>query len=222
MAETVILLHGFAGTRHGWDLVVDRLDRELYEPVALDLRGHGEARERRPVSFETIVDDVLETAPGRFVLCGYSMGGRIALQVALAAPERVTRLVLVATTAGLEDAAEREERVAADERLAAAAERGTIEDFARRWCGQPLFADDPPHVGAQARRDIARNDPAALAEALRGIGTGRMEPLWGRLAELTMTSGCSSRSCRTGRVSGAARSATRSTATTSIRTGPGR
>ena len=182
----MVLLHGFAGTRRAWDQVAGRLDRELYEPLALDLRGHGDARDRRPVDFDGITEDVLAAAPERFVLCGYSMGGRIALHVALAAPERVARLVLVATTAGIEDGADRARRRAGDEQLAAAAEQGTIEEFAERWCSQPLFADDPPHVGAQAREDIARNDPAALAAVLRGVSTGAMEPLWDRLAELTM------------------------------------
>src|SRR4051795_532646 len=126
---TVVLLHGFAGTRRAWDPVVERLDRERYTPLAPDLRGHGDARDARPVSFEACVADVLAAAPERFVLCGYSMGGRIAQHVALAAPERVERLVLVATTAGLRDAGERAERRAADEALAERVERGTIEDF---------------------------------------------------------------------------------------------
>ena len=61
----------------------------------------------RPITFAGCVAHVLAAGPERFVLCGYSLGGRIALHVALAAPERVSRLVLVSTTAGIEDAAER-------------------------------------------------------------------------------------------------------------------
>lgn len=186
MPETVVLLHGFAGTRHGWDRVVDRLDRELYEPLALDLRGHGVARDRRPIDIPAVVRDVLDAAPERFALCGYSLGGRIALHVALAAPQRVGRLILVATTAGIEDAGGRSARADADEELASALERGSIEAFADRWLAQPLFADDPPVTQAVARADIARNEPAALAEALRGLGTGAMQPLWERLGELSM------------------------------------
>ena len=186
MPETVVLLHGFAGTRHGWEHVVDRLDRELYEPLALDLRGHGDARDRRPIEIPAVVEDVLDAAPGRFALCGYSLGGRIALHVALAAPERVSRLILVATTAGIEDAGARSARVGADEDLASGLERGSIEAFADGWLAQPLFAADPPAAQAAAREDIRRNDPAALAAALRGLGTGTMEPLWGRLGELSM------------------------------------
>jgi 2-succinyl-6-hydroxy-2,4-cyclohexadiene-1-carboxylate synthase len=184
MAETVVLLHGFAGTRHGWDLVADRLDRERYTPLALDLRGHGDARDARPIDFAAITGDVLAAAPERFVLCGYSLGGRVALHVALAHPDRVSRLVLVASTAGIDDPMLRAERREADERLAADLERGTIEEFAERWMRQPLFAGTPPAAAARWREDLLRNDPAALAAALRGIGAGVMEPLWDRLGAL--------------------------------------
>jgi 2-succinyl-6-hydroxy-2,4-cyclohexadiene-1-carboxylate synthase len=186
MAETVVLLHGFAGTRRGWDRVADRLAAERYRPLALDLRGHGDARARRPVTFEACVADVAAAAPPRFVLCGYSMGGRIALRLALEQPERVARLVLVASTAGIDDADRRAERRAADERLAADIESGTIEAFADRWMDQPLFAGTPPEAARQWRDDLLRNDPHALAAALRGVGAGAMPPLWDRLGELPM------------------------------------
>jgi 2-succinyl-6-hydroxy-2,4-cyclohexadiene-1-carboxylate synthase len=186
MAQTVVLLHGFAGTRHGWDLVGDRLDRERYRPLALDLRGHGEAREKRPVTFAECAADVAAAAPERFALCGYSLGGRIALHVALAHPERVERLVLVASTAGIEDPALRAERRAADEELAVDIERGTPEAFAERWMREPLFAGTPPEAARRWRDDLLRNDPACLAAVLRGVGAGAMEPLWDRLGELGM------------------------------------
>lgn len=183
---TVVLLHGFAGTRRAWDPVVQRLKPERYTPLAPDLRGHGSARDARPVSFEACAADVLAAAPERFVLCGYSMGGRIAQHVALAAPARVERLVLVATTAGIADAAERAARRADDERLAAFADDATVEQFAERWTAQPLFAGTPPEAARVWREDLERNDPRALAAVLRGIGTGAMAPLWGRLPSLTM------------------------------------
>ena len=183
---TVVLLHGFAGTRRAWDPVVERLDRERYTPLAPDLRGHGDARDARPVTFDACVADVLAVAPDRFVLCGYSMGGRIAQHVALAAPERVERLVLLATTAGLADEAQRAARRADDERLAAFADGATIEQFADRWAAQPLFAGTPLAAARIWREDLLRNDPRALAAVLRGVGTGAMVPLWERLPTLTM------------------------------------
>jgi 2-succinyl-6-hydroxy-2,4-cyclohexadiene-1-carboxylate synthase len=186
MPATVVLLHGFAGTGRAWDPVVERLDPERYTALAPDLRGHGSAREARPISFDAVVADVLAAAPPRFALCGYSMGGRIALHVALAAPERIERLTLVATTAGIDEEAGRAARREADERLAIFAEAATIEQFADRWAAQPLFAATPPEAARIWREDLLRNDPRALAAVLRGLGAGAMSPLWDRLPELTM------------------------------------
>jgi 2-succinyl-6-hydroxy-2,4-cyclohexadiene-1-carboxylate synthase len=187
MPESVVLLHGFSGTRRAWDGVIAALDRERYRPLALDLPGHGEnADAERPISFARCVAAVLAAAPERFTLCGYSMGGRIALHVALAAPERVQRLVLVASSPGIEDGEQRAERRLADRALADELERIPFEEFIERWRTQPLFAADPPDVGALAREDQRRNRPDALAAVLRGIGTGEMRPLWDRLGELGM------------------------------------
>jgi 2-succinyl-6-hydroxy-2,4-cyclohexadiene-1-carboxylate synthase len=185
--ESVVLLHGFSGTRRAWDGVIAALDRERYRPLALDLPGHGDAADGgRPITFAGCVAHVLACSPERFVLCGYSMGGRIALHVALAAPERVRRLVLVSSSAGIEDREQRAARREADGRLARELEETPFEDFIERWRTQPLFASDPPDVGALARADQRRNRPDALAAALRGIGTGEMESLWDRLGELAM------------------------------------
>jgi 2-succinyl-6-hydroxy-2,4-cyclohexadiene-1-carboxylate synthase len=185
--ETLVLLHGFSGTHRAWDGVIERLPAERYRPLALDLPGHGEHAEApRPISFAGCVEHVLARAPERFALCGYSLGGRVALHVALVAPERVSRLVLVSTTAGIEDDEERAQRSAADHRLAEELERVPFDEFIERWRTQPLFAEDPPEVGALAREEQRRNRPDALAAVLRGIGTGEMTPLWGRLGALAM------------------------------------
>jgi 2-succinyl-6-hydroxy-2,4-cyclohexadiene-1-carboxylate synthase len=226
--ESVVLLHGFSGTRRAWDGVAARLQPERYLPRALDLPGHGENADlsRHPapavpvvggpwgepapptpsipghgeaadsrgeggeaITFAGCVDHVLADAPERFTLCGYSLGGRVALHLALSAPERVSRLVLVSTSAGIGDPIDRAERRAADHRLADELERGGeagFDSFIERWRTQPLFADEPPEVGALAREDQRRNRAEALAAVLRGIGTGEMAPLWDRLPELTM------------------------------------
>jgi 2-succinyl-6-hydroxy-2,4-cyclohexadiene-1-carboxylate synthase len=187
VAESVVLLHGFSGTHRTWDRVVALLDPQRYRPLALDLPGHGAAADgARPITFASCVADVLEAAPTRFALVGYSLGGRVAIHVALAAPERVQRLVLVACNPGIEDPQERAARRASDDALADDLERAPFEDFIERWRTQPLFAADPPDVGELARADQRRNRPDALAAVLRGLGAGVMEPQWDRLDELQM------------------------------------
>ncbi len=162
------------------------MDCERYRPIPHDLPGHGEAGALQPVTVAACVEWVQALSPPRFALAGYSMGGRVALQVALADPARITRLVLISTTAGIEDDEERARRRAADGALAERLEHEPFESFVARWRSQPLFADDPPEVNEAAQAEQRRNDASGLAAALRGIGAGAIPPVWDRLEELTM------------------------------------
>jgi 2-succinyl-6-hydroxy-2,4-cyclohexadiene-1-carboxylate synthase len=182
MPPTVVLLHGFTNTGRSWDDVVRALP--AHQVLAPDIRGHGEATDRRPVTLDAVIADIAEAAPETFTLAGYSMGGRIALHTAFALQDRVQRLILVGASPGLRDAAARAERRAADERLAEQAEHETIAEFADRWARTPVLADQPAAVRAAADADRRRNDPTALAAALRGLGTGALPSLWPRLREL--------------------------------------
>lgn len=185
VAEKVVLLHGFTQTGRSWERV-ERMAKQAGHALATpDLRGHGASGAVRPVDFPHVVADVAALAEDA-VLCGYSMGGRIALHTALAHPERVRRLVLISTTAGIEDAEQRAQRRAADEALATEIERYGIEAFAARWGAQALFAGLPADAAQAAWADRLRNEGPGLAAALRGLGTGVMEPVWDRLDQLRM------------------------------------
>jgi 2-succinyl-6-hydroxy-2,4-cyclohexadiene-1-carboxylate synthase len=181
VSVAVILLHGFTHTGRSWDPVVEALG-ERYRPIAPDIRGHGAASDRRPVTLESIIGDVASLATGSFTLVGYSMGGRIALHVALAQPERVERLVLIGASPGIADPAERAARREADERLADRIEKLPIAQFAHEWAANPVLAGQPEWL----HEDRLRSTPAGLARALRGLGTGALPAVWGRLAELRM------------------------------------
>jgi 2-succinyl-6-hydroxy-2,4-cyclohexadiene-1-carboxylate synthase len=185
MAPALVLLHGFTQTRQSWRRTVLALGAGRYRALVPDLPGHGQAV-HRTASFDACTAYVRALAPDRFTLAGYSMGGRIALHAALQLQPRLDRLVLVGASPGLEDPAEREARRAADAALAERIEAIGIEDFAREWGAQPLFAGQPERVAAAAHADRLRNRPPGLSAALRGLGTGVMEPLWARLGELTI------------------------------------
>lgn len=185
MAPALLLLHGFTHTGRSWDEVVAALG-ERYRPIAPDIRGHGDASEREPVTLAKVIEDLDRLAPDRFTLAGYSMGGRIALHYALARPRRVQRLVLIGASPGIADPAEREARRRSDEGLADQLSQQTIAQFASRWAQGEVLRDQSPEVAARAHEDRLRNTPAGLARALKGLGTGALDPLWGRLGELAM------------------------------------
>ena len=125
----------------------------------------------------------------RAAVLGYSMGGRVALRLGLAAPDRVSALVLESASPGIEDAAARKERRQSDAALAQMIEREGIEAFVDRWEKLPLFATQ--NGLDTARREALRaqrlaNNPGGLANSLRGMGAGQQEPVFDRLGELRM------------------------------------
>ncbi len=97
--HTVILLHGYTDSWFSFSRVLPLLPAS-YHVYALDLRAHGDSD--RPAGGYTMRDlatDVVSFMDvkglGRTTVVGHSMGSFVAQQVALAAPERVARLVLV-------------------------------------------------------------------------------------------------------------------------------
>ena len=179
----VVLVHGFTQTRLSWGPVLDAVAAS-HQVVAVDAPGHGRsARVRADLAYGA---RLLGEAGATAAYVGYSMGGRLALHLAVAQPELVRRLVLVGATAGIEDPAERAARAEADAALADRIERDGIEAFADAWGALPLFDGQPAQVAAAARAERLSQSPAGLAAALRGMGTGVMPPVWDQLGELRM------------------------------------
>jgi pimeloyl-ACP methyl ester carboxylesterase len=101
-----VLVHGFTGSRTDWHGVGPILARQR-RVVAPDLRGHGgttNVGRADAYSFDALAQDVLgfldAMGIGQCDLLGHSMGGAVAMRVALAAPERIASLVLMDTSAG--------------------------------------------------------------------------------------------------------------------------
>ncbi len=187
----VLLLHGFTGSQASWpSSCLEALRAVGLEPVPVDLPGHGAEVDRRPdgAGFRACRDVVLEASGGEAVdLVGYSMGGRIALRVAIEQQGLVRRLVLESASPGLESAAEQRERRASDSDLARNIIAEGIEDFVARWERLPLFASQvglsADVLQAQRARRLA-NDPDALAWALRELGTGALPSAWEHLEQV--------------------------------------
>jgi 3-oxoadipate enol-lactonase len=100
----LLLIHGLGYARWGWEPVVDEL-AEAHELILFDNRGVGESEAPLgPYSASMLAEDavaVLDAAGlERAHVLGTSLGGMVALQVALDWPDRVDRLVLACTTPG--------------------------------------------------------------------------------------------------------------------------
>lgn len=180
-APRLVLMHGFTQTGRSWATITADLAQD-HEVVTVDAPGHG--RSGAVDADLPTAAALLGAAGGRAVYAGYSMGGRLALHLAVAEPELVQGLVLLGVTAGIDDPPERAARRAADEALADDIERGGVDAFLVRWLAGPLFAGLAPE--AAELDDRRTNTAAGLAMSLRRCGTGTQEPLWDRLSALTM------------------------------------
>ncbi len=183
----MLVLHGFTGCIESMQGVCERLGRDR-PVIALDLVGHGETEvpgDPGRYAMDACVDHVAATldtlAIARPVhVLGYSMGGRVALSLAVAHPRRVRSLVLVGASPGLADPVDRAARVRADRALAEQVEREGLARFVDHWMALPLF-ESLAALGsdflAALRAQRMRCDPRGLAHSLRGMGTGAMPPL---------------------------------------------
>jgi pimeloyl-ACP methyl ester carboxylesterase len=101
--KPLIVIHGAYMTIEAMGAIIPRL-AESRQVIAVELQGHGRTGDiaDRPLSYEALADDIdalmaylnIETAD----VFGYSLGGGVALQVALRHPERVNKLILVSSS----------------------------------------------------------------------------------------------------------------------------
>ena len=118
----LVMLHGWALDSGVWAAVRARL-ASRFELHLVDLPGHGRNAGVPPAAdVHGIAAQVLAVAPPHAHWLGWSLGGLVALAAALAAPRRVTRLVLTATTPRFVQAAD----------WPAAQTETTVADFERR------------------------------------------------------------------------------------------
>jgi 2-succinyl-6-hydroxy-2,4-cyclohexadiene-1-carboxylate synthase len=185
----VTLLHGFTQSGRSWREVISMMPGG-WMWIVPDLRGHGETRTEpgAPCTMESCTADLEalwnHLAVERTHLAGYSMGGRLALHLAARRPQRLLSLLTIGAHAGLEEEA-REGRRRGDEALAQRIETEGLEAFVNYWSGLPLFAGIDhrgPSFVAQVRAERMNNHVAGLADSLRGMGAGAMDPVWDELA----------------------------------------
>ncbi|GIW06430.1 MAG: putative 2-succinyl-6-hydroxy-2,4-cyclohexadiene-1-carboxylate synthase [Dehalococcoidia bacterium] len=190
----LVLLHGFTGSAEMWRPF--RFAWPGRELIAVDLPGHGRtefpsdvARARMAACVDDLASLMDALAIERTALLGYSLGGRVALRFALAYPQRVDTLILESASPGIVSLAERQARVAADERLAELLEREGVAAFVDVWEALPLWASQarlPSEVRNRLREARLGCSPLGLACSLRAMGAGVEEPVIDRLGELTM------------------------------------
>jgi 3-oxoadipate enol-lactonase len=164
----VVLLHGHPFDRSMWRGQLRALGGE-FRVVAPDLRGYGRSPALGDVArMSDLAGDVWgllgDVGIDEFAVVGLSMGGLVAMEMAIAVPQRIWALALVATTAAPVTEDERRERLAMAADVRASGMDPLVQSMAPR-----LFGRDPdPQVVESVRVMMAGNNPQGAAAALRG------------------------------------------------------
>lgn len=102
---TIVLLHGSGGSRESWTRQISQLD-EAVNVLVPEFPGHGESAGPCKASIREMaewVGRILSSLnlPGPVCLGGHSLGGAVAVELALTSPEMIDGLVLIGTGARL-------------------------------------------------------------------------------------------------------------------------
>ena len=170
----VVLLHGFPFDRHLWNAQVANIG-SIYRVITPDLRGHGEsAAPDGAYPIDALADDVIETLDalqlrGPVVIGGHSMGGYVALSLAVRFPERVRALILIDTRAGADgfDAASNRKSLA--RLVEETGETTTVVDGMLPKLFSPLTRERRPEVISMLHEQMLKTHPRAIVGALRGM-----------------------------------------------------
>lgn len=191
-APPLVCLHGFMGSGQDFE-EVGRLAGARFRLVAPDLPGHGRtaASDRAAYSMEACAQALVQWLDQIGLVCphlwGYSMGGRLALYLALHHADRFDRVILESASPGLVSEEESRARREHDESLARRLGNGTMADFIEYWFQQPLFntLSRYPERFKLLKEHRLASDPAGLAASLRQMGAGAMPSLWDALPSLS-------------------------------------
>lgn len=95
--KDLVLLHGWG--MHGgiWDGVRERLAYKFRLHI-VDLPGYGESPTCQPYTLDHVAEILSNTFPDKVNVCGWSLGGQVALTWAVQAPDQIERLALVGAT----------------------------------------------------------------------------------------------------------------------------
>ncbi len=194
-----LFLHGFTGSSASWEQFIAQNGLDRSQILTPDLPGHGAnlPADIDAYTMEAAVHDLITGLDANssnpsdlYHLYGYSMGGRLALYLALTYPERFASLTLESASSGLKTDEERAARRASDEALADRIEQNGIAAFVDEWERLPLWASQQSTLTEAQRAALHQqrlhNDARGLANSLRAMGTGVQPSLWDRLWELKM------------------------------------
>jgi 2-succinyl-6-hydroxy-2,4-cyclohexadiene-1-carboxylate synthase len=186
----VVFLHGFMGSHASWNELISKIN---IPSLTIDLPGHGKSKFKQETiiyTFDDWVSDfkhILDTLNvSKIYLCGYSMGGRLAMTFATQYPNYIETLTLESTTPGIENYEGQSKRKLLDLNNAKSI-RENYSKFLTSWEQLDIFANQKSRNfdGWNKQKDLRKSQsPVQIALVLESLGTGLMSPLWNNLSQL--------------------------------------
>jgi len=185
----LIFLHGFMGSMEIWSNIVSHFGVPI---VLIDLPGHGKSHFNKVDNytftdwnedFKYILSQLEIT---QINLCGYSMGGRLALSFACEYSQMVNRLILESPTPGIREIDARNIRVEEDQ-LNCSKIINDYSSFVKTWSNNQLFENQKNRnlSGWEAQQEIRLGQNVEqLSLSLQFLGTGQMPSLWSKISKL--------------------------------------
>ncbi len=93
----LLLIHGWGMHGGMWGNVTEKL-AQYFQVLALDLPGHGRSADTAHFDLDSVVDCLSAQFREPLTVCGWSLGGQVALRWAMRYPQQVQGLILVAST----------------------------------------------------------------------------------------------------------------------------
>ncbi len=190
----LLFLHGFTGSSQNWLPIVSMFE-DAYQCILIDILGHGRTDSPPDSSLydiEKVSSDIIsildELLIDNVTIIGYSMGGRLALALAVNYPKRINKLILESSSPGLLLESERNTRFKNDVTLANDIRENGIEWFVNYWEQIPLFKTQHS-LSTEVKQAIRNqrlnnNNTIGLVNSLIGMGTGSQPSYWDRLVSL--------------------------------------
>jgi 3-oxoadipate enol-lactonase len=188
--ETIMLINGLADEKESWAAQVEAFTGAGYRVLTLDNRGIGETEQTPgPYTIRQMADDTkgLVDALGitDFHLLGFSMGGMIAQEYALAYGDDLRSLILYATYA--EPGAFCDRLLVVWEDMALNSGMESVVRDVLLWCFTPAFYEEQPEVAALFDDGVA--DLGLTAESfLAQLKGAQAHNATGRLGDITAPS----------------------------------
>ena len=176
----ILFIHGFTGSSQSWKTIRNEID---IPSISIDIPGHNKStfnNFKNLYYFKDFANELYmalnEINVKELHICGYSLGGRLAISFAAKYPSMIKSLLLESTSLGIEDRDIREERYQKDLNISTSISEN-LNEFVKNWESNKLFemqeTRNKPEYDNQREIRTSHNKDQ-LSNSLKTFSVGNM------------------------------------------------